>query len=76
MPSLKKLYSFDAIINRHENILKVSDNIEIPHRYKTFNGIYPLIKIVIGKGNPRRALISAGIHGDETGGVETIVKFL
>ena len=25
---------------------------------------YPLVKIVLGKGNPRRALISAGIHGD------------
>ena len=35
-----------------------------------------LIKIVLGKENPRRALISAGIHGDEPGGVETIVKFL
>ena len=73
---MKKLYSFDAIINRLENILNISDKIEIPHRYKTSNGIYPLIKIVIGKGNPRRALISAGIHGDEPGGVETIVKFL
>tara|TARA_B100000676_G_C17932951_1_gene761982 strand:- start:121 stop:891 length:771 start_codon:yes stop_codon:yes gene_type:complete len=76
MPSLKKLYSFDAIINRLENILNFSDNIEIPYRYKTSNGIYPLIKIVIGKDNPRRALISGGIHGDEPGGVETIVKFL
>ena len=76
MPSLKKLYSFDSIINRLENILTFSDNIEVPQRYKTSNGIYPLIKIVLGKDNPRRALISAGIHGDEPGGVETILKFL
>ena len=76
MPSLKKLYSFDKITNRLENILNLSVNIEIPHHYKTSNGIYPLIKIVIGKDNPRRALISGGIHGDEPGGVETIVKFL
>tara|TARA_B100000686_G_scaffold182892_1_gene189827 strand:+ start:691 stop:1461 length:771 start_codon:yes stop_codon:yes gene_type:complete len=76
MPLLKKLYSFDAIISRLENILNFSDNLEVTQRYKTSNGIYPLIKIVLGKGNPRRALISAGIHGDEPGGVETIVKFL
>ena len=76
MPSLKKIYSFDSIINRLENVLNFSDNIEIPQHYKTSNGIYPLIKIVLGKGNPRRALISAGIHGDEPGGIETIVKFL
>ncbi|MDH3257176.1 MAG: M14 family metallocarboxypeptidase, partial [Nitrospinota bacterium] len=40
------------------------------------NRNYPLIKIILGKGNPRRALISGGIHGDEPGGVETICAFL
>jgi len=37
---------------------------------------YPLVKIVLGKGNPRRVLISGGIHGDEPAGVETICAFL
>jgi hypothetical protein len=37
---------------------------------------YPLIKIVMGKGNPRRVLISGGIHGDEPAGVETLCAFL
>ncbi len=37
---------------------------------------YPLVKIVIGKGNSRRVLISGGIHGDEPAGVETICTFL
>ena len=37
---------------------------------------YPLFKVVVGKSNSRRALISAGIHGDEPGGVETIIEFL
>ena len=40
------------------------------------NREYPLIKIVLGKGNPRRILISGGIHGDEPAGVETICAFL
>lgn len=40
------------------------------------NREYPLIKIVLGKGNPRRILISGGIHGDEPSGVETICAFL
>lgn len=37
---------------------------------------YPLIKIVLGKGNPNRVLISAGIHGDEPAGVEAVCTFL
>jgi hypothetical protein len=40
------------------------------------NREYPLIKIIVGKGNPRRILISGGIHGDEPAGVETICAFL
>lgn len=38
--------------------------------------VYPLVKIVLGKGNPRRALISAGIHGDEPAGVEAVSEFI
>jgi murein peptide amidase A len=37
---------------------------------------YSLVKFVLGEGNRRKALISAGIHGDEPGGVETICGFL
>ena len=33
---------------------------------------YSLVKFVLGEGNQRKALISAGIHGDEPSGVETI----
>jgi murein peptide amidase A len=38
--------------------------------------VYPLFKVVLGKGNSRRALILAGIHGDEPAGVEAIIEFL
>lgn len=39
-------------------------------------GTYPLIKILLGEGNPKRILISAGIHGDEPAGVEAVCGFL
>ncbi len=37
---------------------------------------YSLVKFILGEGNQHKALISAGIHGDEPGGVETICAFL
>ena len=37
---------------------------------------YSLVKFVLGEGNQRKALISAGIHGDEPSGVETICALL
>ena len=40
------------------------------------NREYPLIKIIVGTGTPRRLLISGGIHGNEPAGVETICAFL
>jgi predicted deacylase len=36
---------------------------------------YPLLKVVLGVGNPRKALITAGIHGDELVGVEAVCAF-
>jgi protein MpaA len=33
-------------------------------------------KIILGEGNHKRVLISAGIHGDEPAGVETISSFI
>jgi hypothetical protein len=37
---------------------------------------YSLVKFVLGEGNQHKALISAGIHGDEPSGVETICTLL
>ena len=33
-------------------------------------------KIILGRGNGKRVLISAGIHGDEPAGVETVCSFI
>ena len=40
------------------------------------NNNYDIVKIITGKGNSKKVLITAGIHGDEVAGVNTIVQFL
>ena len=72
MRPAKKVNSFDSLIRCLEKTHP--DLIEIYHTYQI--STYPLVKIVLGKSNPRRVLISAGIHGDEPAGIETILSFL
>ena len=67
---------FDAIVTRLKAALKPECEWTEWDALKVNDRKYPLIKIVVGKGNPKRILISGGIHGDETAGVETIVAFL
>jgi len=76
MPRIKKVHSFSSVINRLKNISTFPGSVETIKTYETYAGFYPLIKIVLGKGNSLRALISGGIHGDEPGGIETILSFL
>lgn len=72
MQQKKRVNNFKSLISRLENIrpgcIENHPTLQAPG--------YPLIKIVLGKGNSRRALISAGIHGDEPGGVESVLSFL
>jgi murein peptide amidase A len=56
-------------------LLKEDDFFEL-YALKSSNNRYSIIKFILGKGNKHKALISAGIHGDEPSGVETICKFL
>ena len=76
MSRIKKVHSFNSVINRLKNISIYPGSIETIKTYQTSAGLYPLIKIVLGKANSLRALISAGIHGDEPGGIESIINFL
>ena len=76
MSDINKIHSFNSVINRLKNISNYTGSIETITTYQTSAGNYPLIKIVLGKGNSLRAFISAGIHGDEPGGIESILKFL
>ena len=76
MSSPRKLKSFDSILNRLKKIFPQNNCIETVHTLRANYKTYPLLKIVTGNGNFRRALISAGIHGDEPAGIEAILKFL
>jgi murein peptide amidase A len=68
--------NFDEIVARLKVSLSHLGEFTQVDTLPTGNRDYPLVKIVLGKGNPRRALISGGIHGDEPAGVETICAFL
>jgi len=67
---------FDDIVGRLKASLNPVGELTEVDTLSAGNQDYPLIKIVVGKGNPRRVLISGGIHGDEPAGVETICAFL
>jgi len=45
-------------------------------KVETHSSSHPIEKIVLGRGNSKRVLISAGIHGDEPAGVETICSWI
>ena len=65
----------EIIFSRLRNQLSES-GFAINLSFETPDKIYSLVSFVLGAGNRRKALISAGIHGDEPGGVETICNFL
>ena len=67
---------FDDIVTRLKSLRNPVGELTIVDTLPGKNHEYPLIKIILGKGNPRRVLISGGIHGDEPAGVETICAFL
>ena len=66
---------FEKLLSRLRKQLPEKEFIT-SHTLKTPEKRYPLVKYVLGKGNRRKVLISAGIHGDEPCGVETILAFL
>jgi protein MpaA len=67
---------FDEIVTRLKTSLNSECKLTVVETLSKENRDYPLIKVIIGQGNHRRALISGGIHGDEPSGVETICAFL
>jgi protein MpaA len=67
---------FDDIVTRLKASLNPESELTEADTLSIGNRKYPLIKVIVGKGNPRRILISGGIHGDEPAGVETICAFL
>ena len=67
--------SYAKLINRISKTLNDNVRIFTLGHIKSSNNKYPFQKIILGDHNPRRALISAGIHGDEPAGIETICSF-
>ena len=68
--------NFDTLLSRIKSALHPANELTEAETLLASGREYPLVKIVLGKGNPRRILISAGIHGDEPAGVETVCAFL
>jgi murein peptide amidase A len=56
--------------------LSAENGLSANHSQETPNKKYALAKFILGEGNRRKALISAGIHGDEPSGVETLCAFI
>ena len=75
MVQLKKR-NFSKILGRLNSALTNITQIATLGYINTSNDVYPFLKITLGHGNSTRALISAGIHGDEPAGVETICSFI
>ena len=68
--------SYSKLINRLSKTLNNNVQTFTLGHIISSNNKYPYQKIILGDHNPRRALISAGIHGDEPAGIETICSFL
>jgi len=73
---VKKIRNYYDILARLQSALDGSASRHDLGTIRTPSDGYPLIRIVLGQGNPYRVLISAGIHGDEPAGVETVCTFL
>lgn len=46
------------------------------HEVTAAGRTYEFMRVVLGRGAPRRVLLSAGIHGDELAGVEALCEWL
>lgn len=74
--NLQTKRNYEKLLGRIKSALNSQGEFIICGEVKSEGQTYPLVKIVMGKENRKRALISAGIHGDEPAGVETICSFL
>jgi len=74
--STQKKRSYADLVKRLSKALDNTVQIFTLDHIKYSNNKYPFQKIILGVHNPRRVLISAGMHGDEPAGIETICSFL
>jgi succinylglutamate desuccinylase len=64
------------MIERLQSSLEPDLSLDVVGGFNASNRHYPFYKIILGRGNLKRVLISAGIHGDEPAGIETIINFI
>ncbi len=74
--SPERVRDYGVILSRLESALSGTGELGSLGEIASPAGNYPLKKAVLGKGGARRVLISAGIHGDEPAGVETVCALL
>ncbi len=74
--SLSETRNYKLIVDRILKILPPEAEIKNILHLETPNKTYPIHHINIGLSGPKKILISAGIHGDEPGGIETIIQFI
>jgi predicted deacylase len=74
--TLPKVREYSQLLQRVTLALKSAEEASIVlQKVSSGSQSYSLLKAVLGVGNPRRALITAGIHGDEPVGVEALCAF-
>ncbi len=71
-----KVREYSQLLQRVASAIESAEQASIAlHEISSDGPSYALLKVILGVGNPRKALLTAGIHGDEPGGVEALCEF-
>ena len=73
---LQALEKYQRVVDRVRAAMNPAGSVTTLGTLEWSSTHYPLLKVTLGRGNPKKALISAGIHGDEPAGVEALCVFL
>lgn len=70
------LEKYQRVVDRVRAALNPAGQVDTLGKLGWGSTSYPLLRVTLGRGNPKKALISAGIHGDEPAGVQALCAFL
>ena len=72
-----ELRTYAALVGRVRSAVSADREARLfLHEITAAGRTYELMRVVLGRGAPRRVLLSAGIHGDELAGVEALCEWL